>query len=44
MDTWTGADPGVAGLTGVRTTDIDLLEEIARRYGISPSKLGPAGK
>ena len=44
VDTWTGADPGVAGLTGVNTTNIGLLNEIARRYGVSPSRLGPVGQ
>lgn len=40
VDTWTGADPGLAGLTApVKATDTDVLDYMARLYGVSPSKL-----
>ncbi len=40
VDAWTGADPGLAGLTApIKSTDTDLLDYLARLYGVSPSKL-----
>ena len=42
VDTWTGADPGLAGLTVPATgKETDVLDAIARLYGVSPSRLNP---